>query len=493
MVAEQWTHLLQQEFASQGEMENQVGMETTLFGGPPEIGNVMKLANGQIGFMGIFAHPLFANVADVIPAMGFAATEIMKNKGVWITRIEHEKRIEQLRNEGGFSDGGISPRSHSPVLRNLAILQTGHSPSTGYIPATPLRHASNPPSPLQQHIQGSHDSSVASMSHMMRTDDPPKNKSDVPPWRSPLVSNGATATSNMTSAPHEFTPSSSGVFPSAKSQLEAQRPEVQTRRSSNAVPRSLQVNGVSEPHGESNTTTTNTSTASSEHGGDRERRVSELRKSNYTSASVPLVYDDLVPDLPSQQLFPDQGGSITERSPNQGPQVPLSKYCAVPTRTSSQGQNQGRNSGRMSVPSTTDGNSMVTSGGQTYSTYLSTTLLPSTEATSFLSAESSDEQLKDRRNGRKNPTTRRKTDRDRAKSSPSLLPEVAPSNTSTGASPAVHSGGGGTKNPTKTSTAMVQEPGQATWSAWEEGDGERSMRKRMSRFKFWRRKTDEDG
>ena len=73
MVAERWTHLLQQEFASQGEMENQIGMETTLFGGPPEIGNMMKLANGQIGFMSMFAHPLFANVTDVIPAMGFAA------------------------------------------------------------------------------------------------------------------------------------------------------------------------------------------------------------------------------------------------------------------------------------------------------------------------------------------------------------------------------------------------------------------------------------
>lgn len=115
-MAERWTHLLQKEFANQGDMEKAVGMETTLFGGPPELGNMLKLANGQIGFMTIFAHPLFANVSDVIPAMGFAADEILTNKGVWFTRAEHEKRKETLRQESAEAGGGsVSPRSQSPV------------------------------------------------------------------------------------------------------------------------------------------------------------------------------------------------------------------------------------------------------------------------------------------------------------------------------------------------------------------------------------------
>ncbi len=109
---------MQKEFAHQGEMESAVGMETTLFGGPPELGNMLKLANGQIGFMTIFAHPLFANVADIIPAMHFAADEILTNKGVWFTRAEHEKKLVLVKKGTGPGDGGsISPRTQSPAGR----------------------------------------------------------------------------------------------------------------------------------------------------------------------------------------------------------------------------------------------------------------------------------------------------------------------------------------------------------------------------------------
>lgn len=117
-MAEKWTHLLQKEFAHQGEMEQAVGMETTLFGGPPELGNMLKLANGQIGFMTIFAHPLFSNVSDIIPAMRFAADEILTNKGVWFTRAEHEKKVQIVKKGTGSGDGGsISPRTQSPSGR----------------------------------------------------------------------------------------------------------------------------------------------------------------------------------------------------------------------------------------------------------------------------------------------------------------------------------------------------------------------------------------
>ena len=102
-------------------MEKAVSMETTLFGGPPELGNMLKLANGQIGFMTIFAHPLFANVADIIPAMSFAGEEILTNKGVWFTRAEQEKRKVALEKEHPMHGGGpgsISPRSQSPAGLN---------------------------------------------------------------------------------------------------------------------------------------------------------------------------------------------------------------------------------------------------------------------------------------------------------------------------------------------------------------------------------------
>ena len=132
-VAEKWTYKLQDEFAHQGEMERGIGMETTLFGGPPELGNMLKLANGQIGFMTIFAHPLFANLADVIPAMSFAAEEILVNKGVWFTKAQREKHVKTLKTRGGFGDGGVSPRSQSPADNNRK----------SYFPTSPLREKIN--------------------------------------------------------------------------------------------------------------------------------------------------------------------------------------------------------------------------------------------------------------------------------------------------------------------------------------------------------------
>lgn len=115
-------------------------METTLFGGPPELGNMLKLANGQIGFMTIFAHPLFANVADIIPAMRFAADEILTNKGVWFTRAEHEKRLQVLHKQGGglTDSGAVSPRTQSPVGRKS-------TPDHTHLASSPLRERANTP------------------------------------------------------------------------------------------------------------------------------------------------------------------------------------------------------------------------------------------------------------------------------------------------------------------------------------------------------------
>ena len=120
-------------------------METTLFGGPPELGNMLKLANGQIGFMTIFSHPLFANVADIIPAMNFAAEEILTNKGVWFTRAEHEKMKQIVKKGTGYGDGGaVSPRSQSPVGHGRKPQDNGEKRSS-YFPSSPLRQQAESP------------------------------------------------------------------------------------------------------------------------------------------------------------------------------------------------------------------------------------------------------------------------------------------------------------------------------------------------------------
>lgn len=113
-VAAQWADILQEEFANQGVMEREVGIETTLFGGPPELGNVTKLANSQNGFMNIFARPLFEVVTDILPCMAFAVDEMKANTDVWKGKIEQEASKLERQGTGSNSEGVLSPRTRSP-------------------------------------------------------------------------------------------------------------------------------------------------------------------------------------------------------------------------------------------------------------------------------------------------------------------------------------------------------------------------------------------
>ncbi|KAL9110020.1 MAG: hypothetical protein Q9227_005359 [Pyrenula ochraceoflavens] len=197
-VAEKWTFLLQDEFAHQGEMERQIGMETTLFGGPPEIGNILKLANGQIGFMTMFALPLFEAVADIMPSMNFAAEEISTNKSTWSAKVEQEKRRDYLRRETGMAEGLISPRTQSPAAplkRDKPPLAVGSEESSGYFPS-PLKNVSDATEKEDSKALANHDSGTVSPggSH-----------------QSSLVSPAA-VNSNITSSPERASQSSSSAY-----------------------------------------------------------------------------------------------------------------------------------------------------------------------------------------------------------------------------------------------------------------------------------------
>ncbi|KAL9020991.1 MAG: hypothetical protein Q9185_001818 [Variospora sp. 1 TL-2023] len=111
-VAATWADILQLEFANQGEMENDLCMPTALFGGPPELGNVTKLANSQIGFMNIFACPLFEAVSDILPCMTFAVDEMRANKETWKKKIEEQTSVQSRKPFS--SETFLPPRSGSP-------------------------------------------------------------------------------------------------------------------------------------------------------------------------------------------------------------------------------------------------------------------------------------------------------------------------------------------------------------------------------------------
>lgn len=383
----------------------------------------MKLANGQIGFMGIFAHPLFANVTDVIPAMDFAAAEIIKNKAIWTTKIEQEKRKRRLRDEASSNDGAISPRSQSPGPRRIGNGQTGaQSPTIGYFPAASFQHAPNPSSPLQDKVKDPPDSPAISQWHGATADSSPTKRSEAPSSQRPPGEMGSSAHPNISHPSREATPtSSSGAFSGSRSQAEAHRPEVQTRRSSNTLPRSLEVNGVGTVHDQI------TTMSPSERFGHDEGSDGELRNSDYPTASLPLIYDDSGTELAAQRLIPAEDSMDKEVVPQLDHLVSLPGAYQAQRSAFSHGQTHPRNAGRMSAPWTPDWNSMASSGGETYSTHFSATVAPSNEARSFLSVESSDDQAEERRAAEWDFKTRRDPHRQRAKSNPNILSQFVPS------------------------------------------------------------------
>ena len=97
-------------------MEKDVGIPTTLFGGPPELGNLIKLGNSQNSFMNIFARPLFEAVTDILPAMAFAVNEMKANQEIWTERIKKQTLKEDAMGSKKHrsSEVLLSPRSGSP-------------------------------------------------------------------------------------------------------------------------------------------------------------------------------------------------------------------------------------------------------------------------------------------------------------------------------------------------------------------------------------------
>ncbi|KAH0347270.1 HD-domain/PDEase-like protein, partial [Aureobasidium melanogenum] len=90
-VAARWAVILTDEFSNQGAMEKELNLPTCLFGGPPDREDLVKLAESQIGFMSIFAGPLFEGITAILPAMSFSTVEIESNRTVWEEKIHVEK------------------------------------------------------------------------------------------------------------------------------------------------------------------------------------------------------------------------------------------------------------------------------------------------------------------------------------------------------------------------------------------------------------------
>ncbi|KAI9050241.1 hypothetical protein LZ554_006378 [Drepanopeziza brunnea f. sp. 'monogermtubi'] len=113
-VAAQWTMILTDEFSRQAAMESDLGIPSALFAAP--VREIIELGKSQIGFMNMFAIPLFQGVTDVMPAMAFCVEELQRNKSGWEGKIaEEQERVRKNSDDSAWKDGRWSPRSMSPA------------------------------------------------------------------------------------------------------------------------------------------------------------------------------------------------------------------------------------------------------------------------------------------------------------------------------------------------------------------------------------------
>jgi hypothetical protein len=135
-------------------METDLGIPSCLFGGPPAVGNIIKLGESQIGFMSIFARPLFEGITDLLPCMSFTVEELERNKKIWEQKIADVE--SNSTSDGSYSDS--TPTNSKSTPHTSADATDFRSPSitsstNGQISVSP-QSVTATALPLQQIMEG---------------------------------------------------------------------------------------------------------------------------------------------------------------------------------------------------------------------------------------------------------------------------------------------------------------------------------------------------
>jgi 3',5'-cyclic-nucleotide phosphodiesterase len=139
-VAAQWTMILTDEFARQASMEKDLGIPSALFAAP--VREIIELGKSQLGFMNMFAIPLFQGVSDVMPAMTFCVDELHQNQSAWEQKIaEEQTRVRQESGDSVMTDGMFSPRTMSVAVPSDASHQKISNATLSLSPDSDLRKA----------------------------------------------------------------------------------------------------------------------------------------------------------------------------------------------------------------------------------------------------------------------------------------------------------------------------------------------------------------
>ncbi|KAI1821329.1 HD-domain/PDEase-like protein [Xylaria intraflava] len=110
-TALQWMNILCDEFSRQAAMEEEIEIPSSLISPPKN--DFMSLAKAQLGFMGLFAAPLFQGVAEILPRMQYTVLAIEKN------RQHFEETLERIP---GMAEDKRRMFTHQPLDANLMEL-----------------------------------------------------------------------------------------------------------------------------------------------------------------------------------------------------------------------------------------------------------------------------------------------------------------------------------------------------------------------------------
>ncbi|KAL7798356.1 phosphodiesterase [Trichoderma ceciliae] len=140
-TALKWMHMLSEEFSRQASMEDELEIKSSLMAPPKK--DILSLSNAQLGFMNMFAIPLFQGVAEIMPAMEYTVKELHINKKFFQDKVQEEQSRGSQTREGRFS-----PRTRGFAVENDGEMKNmeispAPSPSTaksGHDPHTPVEH-----------------------------------------------------------------------------------------------------------------------------------------------------------------------------------------------------------------------------------------------------------------------------------------------------------------------------------------------------------------
>lgn len=96
-------------------MESEIGIPSSLISAPKK--DFMSLAKAQLGFMNMFAIPLFQSVADVLPTMQYTVDELEVNKALFEKQVEAIPGMDEERRKR-LTEGTLSPRSLSLAIES---------------------------------------------------------------------------------------------------------------------------------------------------------------------------------------------------------------------------------------------------------------------------------------------------------------------------------------------------------------------------------------